>query len=108
MRKDSERSQSGRSKRIKVDAPKGSKWAVQNTESGRSETLKVDGSKSLKWTVTNKNERPKKVRMEGELRIRVQLGLSTDISFFTRLQWSSSSLLHYGLNVAGKESWKKI
>ena len=86
MRKDSERSQSGQSKRIKVDAPKGSKWAVQNTEKGRSKTLKVDGSKTLKWTVTNKNERPKKVRMEGELRIRVQLGLSTDISFFTRLQ----------------------
>ena len=75
MRKDSERSQSGRSKRIKVDAPNGSKWAVQNTESGRSKTLKVDGSKSLKWTVTNKNERSKKVRMEGELRDRVQLGL---------------------------------
>ena len=75
MRKDSEWSQSGQSKRIKVDAPNGSKWAVQNTESGRSKTLKVDGSKSLKWTVTNKKERSKKVRMEElfEHRIRVLL-----------------------------------
>ena len=71
---------------LKVGDPKGSKWTLQKDQSGRSKTLKVDGSKSLKWTVTNKNERPKKVRMEGELRIRVQLGLSTDISFFTRLQ----------------------
>ena len=97
MRKDSERSQSGRSKRIKVDAPNGSKWAVQNTESERSKTLKVDGSKSLKWPVTYKNERSKrygwrnlestyvhKIRVhlgvgynygEHALRIRIHLGL---------------------------------
>ena len=51
---------------LKVGDPKGSKWAVQNTESERFKKLKVDGHEL--------NERSKKVRMEGELRIRVQLG----------------------------------
>ena len=77
MREDSERS-----KRLKVDGPKRSKWTVQNSESGRSR-IKMNGQKRYGWR-NLESSYVHRIRVhlgvgynygERALRIRIHLGL---------------------------------
>ena len=48
---DESKCRSGRSKSIKVDGLRVSKWTVWGCKSGRSEGIKMDGLRVSKWTV---------------------------------------------------------
>ena len=62
-------SRSGRSKRIKVDGPKGKDCTIWSHESGRPQSMKVDGPRGWNWTVLkNLRERSKRRKMDGLVR----------------------------------------